>query len=251
MNLAFGALFSFILLFPGFLFRNAYLGGPYARRTVASSLVDELVWSLAPAFVLQVLGYLFVEYVTPFDVNEIALYQLTTAQSSLDKTILEQGIPGFFGYELSISLLAVSLGKWLNQGVKRYKLDCRYYFLRVDNDWFYLLTGRILDFPDMTGSGDDVSAVHVDVVIEAKECSYLYTGVLATFYLSREQGLDRIYLKNVYRRKLADDLLITDAPLTNKAVDTRYYSMPGDLFVISYASIKTINVSYITMQEVG
>lgn len=30
MNLAFGALLIFILLFPGFSFRSAYLGGPYA-----------------------------------------------------------------------------------------------------------------------------------------------------------------------------------------------------------------------------
>lgn len=252
MNLAFGALFSFILLFPGFIFRNAYLGGPYARRTVASSLVDELVWSLAPAFILQLAGYLFVESLTPFDVNEIALYQLTTAQNSLDKTVLAGGIPGFFGYQLTISVLAAGLGAWLNWSVKRFKLDCRYYFLRIDNDWYYLLTGRILDFPDMGGSGDEVSAVHIDVVIEAKECSYLYTGVLTKFYLSKEQGLDRIYLENVYRRKLADDLPTAGTlPAPEKAFDARYYKMPGDLFVISYASLKTINVSYVTMQEVG
>ncbi len=251
MNLAFGALFSFILLFPGFIFRSAYLGGPYSRRTVATSLVDELIWSLAPAFILQMLGYLFVEYLTPFDVNEIAIYRLTTAQSTLDQTILETGIPGFFGYQVVVSLLAVGLGKSLNWAVKRYKLDCRYYFLRVDNDWFYLLTGRILDFPDMAGLGDDVNAVHIDVVIEAKECSYLYTGVLTKFYLSREQGLDRVYLNNVYRRKLSDDLPpATPEPVPDKAFDSRYYKMPGDLFVIAYTSMKTINVSYLTMQEV-
>lgn len=250
MNLAFGALFSFILLFPGFIFRSAYLGGPYARRTIASSLVDELIWSLAPAFILQSVGYLFVEKLTTLDVNELAIYQLVTAQSSLDKSILGEGIPRFFGYQLAISLLATLLGGGSNWLVKNYKLDCRYYFLRVNNDWYYLLTGRILDFPDMAGNSDEVSAVHIDVIIDAQACSYLYTGVLATFYLSREQGLDRIYLKNVYRRKLSDDVVrATSPPTPDRAFDDRYYQMPGDLFVISYSSIKTINVSYVSIQE--
>ena len=59
---------------------------------------------------------------------------------------------------------------------------------------------------------------------------------------------NRIYLSTVYRRKLSGDL--EDKKKTeNPEEDNRYYSMPGEFFVIPYKEIKNINVDYFRLQE--
>jgi hypothetical protein len=95
MNLAFGALLIFILLFPGSSFRSAYLGGPYTRKASATSFIDELIWSLAPAFVLQFLGYFFVESVLGQNISERVIYHLLTASPQVDFAIIENSLPVF------------------------------------------------------------------------------------------------------------------------------------------------------------
>ena len=103
MNIAFGALLIFLLLFPGIIFRIAYLEGPYSRRVIQSSLVDELVLSLIPAFFLQFVGYLLVEKTSIFSygVDERTFYYLLTGQQGIDFAIVERGIPRFFTYQFA------------------------------------------------------------------------------------------------------------------------------------------------------
>lgn len=172
MNLAFGTLLIFILLFPGFSFRSAYLGGPYTRKASATSFIDELIWSLAPAFVLQFLGYFFVESVLGQNISERAIYHLLTASPQVDFAIIENSLPGFFLYQVVIFGVAIAAGRGLKHLVLTNNLDCKYHFLRVHNDWYYLLTGKILDFEDWPGEAADVAAVQVDLVVEGKEHTY-------------------------------------------------------------------------------
>jgi hypothetical protein len=63
--------------------------------------------------------------------------------------------------------------------------------------------------------------------------------------------LDRIYLSNVYRRKLKDDLS-NDQPnvgYLERHLDSRYYSMPGDLLVLTYDKIINLNITYYQVEE--
>lgn len=146
--------------------------------------------------------------------------------------------------------VAIAAGRGLKHLVLTNNLDCKYHFLRVHNDWYYLLTGKILDFEDWPGEAADVAAVQVDLVVEGKEHTYLYTGLLAEFYLSKDQGLDRLCLQEVYRRTLISDRPQQDIEgIPTQQLDNRYYRMPGDVFVIPYSLVKNINVTYKKLQE--
>lgn len=115
------------------------------------------------------------------------------------------------------------------------------YPLRFNNDWHYVLSGRNLNTDD-TGPVQEVKAVYVDVLVETKEGSVLYCGLLDEFYLS-EDGVDRICLYEVYRRRFDQDIKDSER-MPNKSFDERYYKMPGDLFVIPYSQIRNLNLTY-------
>jgi hypothetical protein len=260
MNLAFGALLLFLLLFPGILLRISYLNGPYSRKNIQSSLVDELILSLIPALILQAIGYWVVRNWSAYDIRLEVLYQLivgvSNPQYKPDFDLIDRSLGPFLGYHFLLFVIAVLAGKAARWLVKRFDFDVRFHSLRFNNDWYYLLSGRLLDFPGRPGRASAVSLIFVDALVETKEGSYLYCGLLEEFYLSKD-GLDRMCLSQVYRRKLSDDAPGTNAPdpnepldeesPTGKAFDQRYYEMPGDLFVIPYAQIRNLNLSYFSV----
>ncbi|GAB2783551.1 hypothetical protein GCM10027275_29430 [Rhabdobacter roseus] len=250
MNIAFGALLIFLLLFPGIIFRIAYLEGPYSRRIIQSSLVDELILSLVPAFIIQFAGYLLIENVPLFryGVDERMFYYLLTGHSNIDFTQIEQSVFRFFMYQLTAFLIAFSLGKLLRVVVLRKGLDVRYRSLSVFNDWYYLLRGKLkMDTQEQL----PIMAVYVDALVETKEGSYLYCGLINDFFLSKDNGLDRLYFREVYRRRLDKDYEKESSDETTGAkwLDARYYEMPGEIFVIPYAQIKNLNVRYLYLVE--
>ena len=248
MNIAFGALVIFLLLFPGIIFRLAYLEGPYSRRSIQSSLVDELILSLIPAFVIQFVGYWLVETLPflPYEVDEKNFYYLLTGQPGLDFTYIETSVVGFVCYQCVIFIISFGLGKAFRWGVLHFQLDRRFHLLRMYNEWYYALSGR-LESIDSTQNSTILPDVFVDVLVETKEGSYLYCGLLKDFFLSKDNGLDRLYFEEVYRRKLCEDTTKppTDELTPAKWLDSRYYEMPGEVFVIPYSQVKNLNIRYL------
>jgi hypothetical protein len=253
MNIALGALVLFLLLFPGIVLRIAYLNGPYSVKNIQSSLVDELVLSLIPAFILQASGYLLAEYCFGFNIDVQTVYQLivgaTVDKYRPDFALIESSIGYTLFYNLCLLLMALFLGKGSRYFVEKWNLDIYVPSLRFYNDWYYLFSGRILDEPGAIGSSSDIEWAIVSVVVETKEGAYIIRGVLEDYFLSKD-GLDRIYLSTVYRRKLGVDLE-AKKKTENLDEDDRYYSMPGEFFVIPYKEIKNINVDYFRLQKVG
>jgi hypothetical protein len=127
--------------------------------------------------------------------------------------------------------------------IRKFKLDIRYKFFRLNNEWHYLFSGEILDFPDVVGESENIEIIQIDLLATTGEESVIYSGILQDYYLSKDNGLDRIYLSQVYRRKLKDDLAHADQSNIQK-LDERYYQMPGELFVIHYDKIVNMNVTY-------
>jgi hypothetical protein len=100
MNIALGALLIFLLLFPGILLRIAYLNGPYSRKNIQTSLVDELILSLLPSFILQGFGYLLAEFIFRYHIRLEPLYQIVIGANSPayhpDFQLIEQSLAPFF-----------------------------------------------------------------------------------------------------------------------------------------------------------
>jgi len=61
MNFLLGALLLVLLLLPGFIFRLGYLAKAFSNKSFHASFLEELIFSLLPAFFLETLGYLIVK----------------------------------------------------------------------------------------------------------------------------------------------------------------------------------------------
>jgi hypothetical protein len=108
----------------------------------------------------------------------------------------------------------------------------------VNNDWYYLFSGRILDIPE------SIELVQVDVLVSSDHGNVIYCGILDDYFLSDEGGIDKLYLLNVYRRSFISDSSVEKNEFVDKEMDERYYNMPGDYFVVFGREILNINVSY-------
>ncbi len=125
-------------------------------------------------------------------------------------------------------------------------LDKKLNFLKINNDWYYLFSGRILDQPGQ------IEFVQVDALVGSDNGNLIYCGILNNYFLSPEGSIDKIYLSNVYRRSLSEDLTFEDMKskkFTEKEFDERYYNMPGEYFVLFGNQILNINVTYYYLKE--
>jgi hypothetical protein len=175
------------------------------------------------------------------------VYQiLTGSHSDIDFDFLLSSLPIFLGYILILITVAAVLGLSMRVIVRKLQLDLRFSFLKVNNEWYYLFSGEILDFLDTPGESKNVEMIQIDALVSTGDGTMVYSGTLENYFLSKENGLDRIYLSNVYRRKMKDDLDRTkpNVGYLERYLDERYYSMPGDLFVITYDKIININITY-------
>jgi hypothetical protein len=254
MNIAVGALVLLLLIFPGILFRYAYLSGPYSRRNFQSSVSDEVVLSLIPAFLIQTAAYCIIEFILHIDINISLLVRLVSQISLVNPgefEIVENSIVLFSIFNILTCTFGFFAGKLFRMLVFKNNWDIKYHSLRFNNEWYYLLSGRILDFPTNAGDSRRIDLVRVDVMSESQGKTIIYSGILREFYLSKADGLDRIYLTNVYRRNINDDMPREITAPIEQEFDDRYYKMPGDLFVIPYQQIRNINITYYIIEEEG
>ena len=226
-----------------------FLDGPYSRKSFRSTLIDELLASVVPALIFQVAGFWIAEHLFHTRVDLKLVYSLITG-SEIEKLPgsawdeIRASLPAYLYYNLCMLASAWLVGKGVRWAVVHWNLDIRFHFLRFNNDWYYLLSGRILDFPNISGEVVGEFFITVNAIVETGGEGYLYRGVLEDYYFSTDGGLDRIYISNVYRRRLDSD---RDPHARIKPVeqDERYVFVDGDLFCILQAHIKTLNVNYI------
>lgn len=244
MNLLFSSILLFILIAPGLIFRFSYLQGTYAKINFKVSAIDEIFWALIPALFFQLTAILLLETFS-MHVRIDIFYQLINGDASadIDFNAMKSGFPSFLIYTGTLILFSAAMGRTMRTVIRKLKLDIRYKFFRLNNEWHYLFSGEILDFPDVVGESENIEIIQIDLLANTGEGTVIYSGILQDYYLSKDNGLDRIYLSQVYRRKLKDDLAHAEQSDIQK-LDERYYQMPGELFVIQYDRIVNMNVTY-------
>ncbi len=215
MNFAFGTLLILILLTPGFLLRYAFLKGPYSRKNHKPSLPDEIIWSVIPAFLLQLSGYALLEAMG-YTIALKDLYLLIIGSDKVSFEILSAGILPFMIYAVIQMIIAFYIGSASRWAVGKFGLDLRYNILKVNNEWYYLFSGQLAD--------EKVEAIQLDILVKSDKGTSLYSGILEDYFLNSDGGIDRVYLIEVSR-------------------DVKY-QMPGDYFVIFGREILNINVTY-------
>lgn len=247
MSLAIGALLVAILLLPGIIFRYLYIRSDALRKTIDLSLLSEAVFILGPSLLLHLFGLVSLGMLLDYVPNVEQLYFLLTGQGGdrLDFNAVILGFPYFVLYIFALCFIAGFLGVSLQKLVVRYGWDERYKILRIYNDWDKYFSGHVLP-PEKRKR---IDFVQVDVVVNTAEGDVLYTGVLRNYTLNKEQGIDRLFMSQVYRRAFREDAAPDEALLRERAVDSRYYELPGNFFVIPFSEIRNLNIIYNTIEE--
>ena len=243
MSLAFSAFVLFILVAPGVLLRRTYLSQPFAKRFSATSATDEIVWAIVPALLLHAFALGCIRQLG-YAVDFAALGHLLVGAK--EDAALEAAFRSLDGhlrdivvYNVLLWALAAGIGYGLRSIVISWRLDQRFQPFRFSNEWYYLLTGRGLT------NEEDFDVVWVDALIGSGEASVIYSGALVGYYLSRDGGLESLWLTRVSKWVVAkaDDTKPSEHPVARKQTHVEI-EIPGEVFVVKYADVKNLNITY-------
>ncbi|MDQ2770821.1 MAG: hypothetical protein M3Y54_10005 [Bacteroidota bacterium] len=273
MSFLFTTVLVLLLVAPGLLIFRTYYAGRFSIRYSNLTITDQVFRSIVPGLLLQLIAFWLIGICSSRYVRLDVLGSLLLGAKE-DRTIregfdlLRQQLGPILAYYLGL-LTAGALAGWGARWLVRWlKLDRRYSWLRYDNQWHYLLTGEILETPDLqpTIGLQDASLidfVFVDVLMKLEKSNMLYSGILVDYELAADGGLRTIYLREVRRKLLSNGAaeeqkppvntveglggLVTSseaATPTDEQAEGKYYDVLGDLMVIPYAQTLNLNLTY-------
>ena len=240
MAFAVSTLFLFLFILPGITFKRAYLSSVFSRKVKFSGILDEVFWALFPSIIMHILSYLLLLaassiFYFDFDVK----YILSTALLQQDNPDYANIFVSYLFYCTFVMTVSFFVGHASRKVVRVLKFDRKFKLFRFTNDWYYLLSGEFLDFPEVPDHPEEVSFKLVNALTSVGSQQMIYIGELIHFTLSDEGGLENIVLKDAKRRLLQDDLS-----------EDRYYEIPGRYITIPYKTIVNINIRYFYLEEV-
>jgi hypothetical protein len=253
VNIAFSALVLVLLLLPGGLLRYGYLRGLFRRSPVPTmGLTDQLGWVLASSVTVHVIALNFFAV----NVDYKVLLPIMVGQFGKNAEYLDNAVNTWATAQLTflnyISISAVTAyvtGVALHWVVRSTGLDRRFTLLRFSNDWFYTLDQRVNSFVIKRGLFRLPVYAEPDVwiatIVETKEATYLYRGIVTDYYLDDKGNLDRLEIRGAIRRKISDDRKPNQPAVLNGDGDKRYYSIEGDRLILRATEIRTLNVQYL------
>lgn len=250
MSFAFSTILIFLLIFPGVIYRRLYNSKEFSKDYLRKNTLDEVTGSILWGILIQGLGVYIVTRFFHMELDtETVAYLITGAKDdahsakafakfyeSLDKLLL---------YYVSLIFLSGLAGYTAKAFVRKTGLDRKSRLLRFDNEWHYILSGEILEFPELTNTlnpdrvkAKDLESKYVDVLIKIDSDFIIYSGFLIDYHLSGHGGLDMISLKGV-RKKLMDrnGKFLIDQPLN------------VDVFTIPYNQIMNLSINYYVLEE--
>lgn len=253
MNIAFPAIFLFLLLLPGFVFhhfcqnreiRASYL--PPFSAAVFVVVMAALASNVAVMAFARWLGHY------EFNLGEIVRFLAGGASGSPDTALAhvyqrldaEPFEPLCFFFATNV--LAGAAAVFWRLTVWHFRLDhpsFRFYKrIRPPAPWYYLFTG--IDAPYAS-----IDAVVVSAIVPMKDGAYLYTGLLSDYRLTDKGELDRLVVSSAARRRLENDRSPDNTTLFPLYDLTRFYQIEGDYFVLRASEWVTLNVKFLVLED--
>lgn len=203
MNVALGAVLIFILLTPPIAFYVSYGFGRFAKAGPKFTLLDGLLASSIFALFIHTIGVLTVGSIPGNGLIrfDVLIKIIGGDVQDFDKTFSNQdfnaGLTQFAIYNATVLILAVALGRLCRHLVLENEWHHNNELLRLTNKWWYLFNGYHL--PEIGFEGRDFDLLFVDVAIDLKDETVIYSGYLVDFVCNGEE-LDRLYLSDTERR---------------------------------------------------
>lgn len=249
MNIAFPAFFIFCLILPGFIFLRSF-----SRKENTSidhkGLDSSSAWAIFLSASFHLIWWLLTSLFNLEIRYDICMKLLTSVKLVKDELyIITESIPLIIAYFLSMFITTFLLGK-LTQKILTHYCPYKESYFSFDTPWYYELKGLISK--ELCADFTKVSCL-----VDLKEGSYLYYGILKEFYLNKDGSLDRIVIEEASRRSLdkdersepENDLTYDEEVALEASNQERFYEIKGDRIILKYSDIKNINLEYYTVTE--
>lgn len=231
MNFALPAIVFLFFIVPGLVFSARLYrvdGAVLDFQPISEKMAHVFFWSwfvhLALAAIIHILGA-SIRY-------DVIVAALAGKFDASHLTVVENSFFNIGIYLISSVVISNSLAWLVRYFVEKCSLDVKFGWLKFDSPWFYIFT----DDRSVNHEG-----THISALVDLKDGTYLYTGILEEYFFNQGGGLDRIILGEVSRRKLSSDK-------TDVEVD-RFYRVDGDYLVLRYDEIITMNVRYVKVDS--
>lgn len=198
----------------------------------------------------------------------------------VDSLFLNRNVIPFLSYTMTNIILFGLLGLWVKRlALKRY-WDLKYSFISITNEWDQLLSGRLFEYDrlleiekrikglrldkknvregeskeEILAALDEVidelkaekkkqlqyNFADIDALVSSSDGDLIYKGRVHKYYLSKDNSLDKIILKNAFRRKYYDN---------SETEKDEFKEFESKLFVLKYEQIKNLNVRFTFINE--
>ncbi|WP_018414592.1 hypothetical protein [Teredinibacter turnerae] len=244
MNIAFPAVVIFLLLFPGVVFRNAFLQSEDKSASTATPLTTAAALAFIYALMLHFV-WVFFATLFGFKIDYFSLLViLTSDRDNLAAAIkvVAASINWIALYFATLLAASWLLGLAFRFVVSTFNLDHGENWLakRLKNDtpWYYYFSDFESDTKDMP------AAVYISALTEVGGLIFIYEGFLRSYKLNSSGQLDRIVLQNVDRRLICED--------KNSGTDIfegNSHEISGDNMVIPMSEIKNFNIQYLYTED--
>lgn len=246
MNLAATTIILVFLLTPGLVFRKFYFSEQFSKQYQRPNYIELLLSGFLASIVLHFfVVWIFNSYLN-IDV-EIAvvgamLYGGSEALESFK--LLDRNIDSFILYCVIIYLMAM-FGGWAgNKIIRSAKWDREIKLYRYENYWHYILNGEFVEFPRANiyweNTPEDVEMVFIDALVKLSDGDYLYQGFLVDYELTKQGGLDCLYLIDPIRQKMNSKFLDS----------SQQKEIPGGIFILKYEHVINLNIGYYKMEDI-
>jgi hypothetical protein len=259
MNIAFPALFIFLLALPGIILRRSYREWGWRIPVYPRPLADQLAWSASFAAVLNILWCLLAQW-CGYRINFGDVLILLTGGFGLRPELLAHRLEAITRHPVAIAAYFVSLyataaiaGRGGRALVRGFRIDHRFKLLRFDNFWHYALNGEIplffenrSKYAEVLGMSEQVLAI-VSCVVNHGARSFVYFGFPLEAYFDQFGKLEKIVVEGVsYEELRATSGEGTQASGETGAVQTRArLSIAADILVFNACDIHNIAIEYI------
>ena len=246
MNLALNTVILFILvLFPGVVFRRFYYSGPFSQQFIKTTAFQFFVATIIPGILCLLLHYLLVSKLFNICIDKECLAFLVKGCDRTEFMVaikkIERSIPLVFLFNITLWASAAFWGVLLRTIIRKLKLDIKYNIFRFENRWHYVLSGEILDFPDVEGQSQDIDLIYIKALVIADNKRLVYTGFLDDYFLTKEgAGLDQILLTDV-------ELIHLDEKKESSRLILDRFVVPYNLIInmaIEYWAVKNTEFNY-------
>lgn len=243
----------FFIFIPGFIARRFYCNGEFSKQVNwSSNTMSNVLSSLIVGFILTLLFISLFNLVSSntIDVDSILKkfdsYFISAEKEPSKSTLFDGFSSNFYKYYFpflsGIYLFCAFLGFALSRIILILGLDTKVKFLRFNNNWHYLFTGKILKFKKIDHDNNislKVKYTYLDILVQDKgDDTSLYSGLFADYDLSCDNlnKLEKIYLYKATRYKKKED-------------GFEVKSIPGNIFTIMADRIVNINCTYVCHNE--